>query len=168
MNLITPDSGLVVWMTIIFAIVFFILAKFGFPVITSMVKKRNDKIHDSLAAARLAEEKLATLAQEQQELIEKARAEQAALLKEAAVARDNLIAQAKQQAREEADKIIQNAKLEIAAEREEALKDVRAQVAELSLDVAEKVIRKTLEGSNEQVELVDRLIEEATRSKVNS
>ena len=53
-------------------------------------------------------------------------------------------------------------------EREEALKDVRAQVAELSLDVAEKVIRKTLEGSNEQVELVDRLIEEATRSKVNS
>ena len=155
-------------MTIIFAIVFFILAKFGFPVITSMVKKRNDKIHDSLAAARLAEEKLATLAQEQQELIEKARAEQAALLKEAAVARDNLIAQAKQQAREEADKIIQNAKLEIAAEREEALKDVRAQVAELSLDVAEKVIRKTLEGSNEQVELVDRLIEEATRSKVNS
>ena len=168
MNLITPDSGLVVWMTIIFAIVFFILAKFGFPVITSMVKKRNDKIHDSLAAARLAEEKLATLAHEQQELIEKARAEQAALLKEAAVARDNLIAQAKQQAREEADKIIQNAKLEIAAEREEALKDVRAQVAELSLDVAEKVIRKTLEGSNEQVELVDRLIEEATRSKVNS
>ena len=155
-------------MTIIFAIVFFILAKFGFPVITSMVKKRNDKIHDSLVAARLAEEKLATLAQEQQELIEKARAEQAALLKEAAVARDNLIAQAKQQAREEADKIIQNAKLEIAAEREEALKDVRAQVAELSLDVAEKVIRKTLEGSNEQVELVDRLIEEATRSKVNS
>ena len=155
-------------MTIIFAIVFFILAKFGFPVITSMVKKRNDKIHDSLAAARLAEEKLATLAHEQQELIEKARAEQAALLKEAAVARDNLIAQAKQQAREEADKIIQNAKLEIAAEREEALKDVRAQVAELSLDVAEKVIRKTLEGSNEQVELVDRLIEEATRSKVNS
>ena len=89
MNLITPDSGLVVWMTIIFAIVFFILAKFGFPVITSMVKKRNDKIHDSLAAARLAEEKLATLAQQQQELLEKARVEQAALLKDAAAARDN-------------------------------------------------------------------------------
>ena len=99
MNLITPDSGLVVWMTIIFAIVFFILAKFGFPVITSMVKKRNDKIHDSLAAARLAEEKLATLAQQQQELLEKARVEQAALLKDAAAARDNLIAQAKQQAK---------------------------------------------------------------------
>ena len=168
MNLITPDSGLVVWMTIIFAIVFLILAKFGFPVITSMVKKRNDKIHDSLAAARLAEEKLATLAQEQQELIDKARVEQAALLKEAAAARDNLIAQAKEQAKEEAEKILQAAKLEIAAEREDALKDVRRQVAEISLDVAEKVIRKTLEGSQEQTELVDRLIDEATRNRVNS
>ena len=168
MNLITPDSGLVVWMTIIFAIVFFILAKFGFPVITSMVKKRNDKIHDSLAAARLAEEKLATLAQEQQELIDKARVEQAALLKEAAAARDNLIAQAKEQAKEEVEKILQAAKLEIAAQREDALKDVRRQVAEISLDVAEKVIRKTLEGSQEQTELVDRLIDEATRNRVNS
>ena len=168
MNLITPDSGLVVWMTIIFAIVFLILAKFGFPVITSMVKKRNDKIHDSLAAARLAEEKLATLAQEQQELIDKARVEQAALLKEAAAARDNLIAQAKEQAKEEAEKILQAAKLEIAAQREDALKDVRRQVAEISLDVAEKVIRKTLEGSQEQTELVDRLIDEATRNRVNS
>ena len=155
-------------MTIIFAIVFLILAKFGFPVITSMVKKRNDKIHDSLAAARLAEEKLATLAQEQQELIDKARVEQAALLKEAAAARDNLIAQAKEQAKEEAEKILQAAKLEIAAQREDALKDVRRQVAEISLDVAEKVIRKTLEGSQEQTELVDRLIDEATRNRVNS
>ena len=168
MNLITPDSGLVVWMTIIFAIVFFILAKFGFPVITSMVKKRNDKIQDSLAQARLAEEKLATMAQQQQELLDKARADQAALMKEAAAARDNLIAQAKQQAREEADKIIQAAKLEIAAEREDALKDVRRQVAEISLDVAEKVIRKTLQESGEQAELVDRLIEEASRTRLNS
>ena len=168
MNLITPDSGLVVWMTIIFAIVFFILAKFGFPVITSMVKKRNDKIHDSLAAARLAEEQLATLAQQQQELLEKARVEQAALLKDAAAARDNLIAQAKQQAKEEADKIIQNARLEIAAEREDALRDVRRQVAEISLDVAEKVIRKTLQDTGEQAQLVDRLVEEATRTRPES
>ena len=167
MNLITPDSGLVVWMTIIFAIVFFILAKFGFPVITSMVKKRNDKIHDSLAAARLAEEKLATLAQQQQELLEKARVEQAALLKDAA-ARDNLIAQAKQQAKEEADKIIQNARLEIAAEREDALRDVRRQVAEISLDVADKVMRKTLQDTGEQAQLVDRLIEEASRTRPES
>ena len=168
MNLITPDSGLVVWMTIIFAIVFFILAKFGFPVITSMVKKRNDKINDSLAAARLAEEKLATLAHQQQELMDKARAEQAALLKEAAAARDNLIAQARQQAKEEADKIIQAARLEIAAERETALNDVRSQVAEISVEVAEKVIRKTLLETGEQVELMDRFIDEATKTSLNS
>ena len=155
-------------MTIIFAIVFFILAKFGFPVITSMVKKRNDKINDSLAAARQAEEKLATLAEQQQELMDKARAEQAALLKEAAASRDNLIAQARQQAQEEADKIIQAARLEIAAERETALKDVSRQVAEISMEVAEKVIRKTLQETGEQSGLMERFIEEATKSSLNS
>ena len=51
MNLVTPDSGLIFWMCLIFAIVFFILAKFGFPVITSMVEKRQEKIEGALKAA---------------------------------------------------------------------------------------------------------------------
>ena len=76
--------------------------------------------------------------------------------------------QRKQQAKEEADKIIQNARLEIAAEREDALRDVRRQVAEISLDVAEKVIRKTLQDTGEQAQLVDRLVEEATRTRPES
>ena len=52
MNLMLPDSGLLFWMTIIFAIVFFILAKFGFPIITGMVDKRAKRIDDAIAAAR--------------------------------------------------------------------------------------------------------------------
>ena len=66
MNLMLPDSGLLFWMTIIFAIVFFILAKFGFPIITGMVEKRNKRIDDALEAARTAEEALARLSQEQE------------------------------------------------------------------------------------------------------
>ena len=69
MNLMLPDSGLLFWMTIIFAIVFFILAKFGFPIITGMVEKRNKRIDDALEAARIAEEALAGLRQEQERIV---------------------------------------------------------------------------------------------------
>ncbi len=62
MNLMLPDSGLLFWMTVIFAIVFFILAKFGFPVITEMVEKRTRRIDEALKSAREAEESLAGLA----------------------------------------------------------------------------------------------------------
>ena len=54
MSLITPDIGLLFWMVVIFGAVFFILAKWGFPVITRMVEKRSDYIRDSLAAAEKA------------------------------------------------------------------------------------------------------------------
>ena len=69
MNLMLPDSGLIFWMTVIFAIVFFILARFGFPIITGMVEKRNKRIADSLEAARIAEEALSGLKQEQETVI---------------------------------------------------------------------------------------------------
>ena len=110
MSLITPDFGLLVWMVLIFGIVFFILAKFGFPMITGMVDKRAERIGDSISKAREAEEKLAALAQEQEKMIEQTRLEQGRILKEAAEARDAMVAQAKEQAAEEASKILEKAK----------------------------------------------------------
>ena len=91
MSLITPDFGLIVWMTLIFGIVFFILAKWGFPMITDSVQKRADRINASIKAAKEAEEKLRNLAAEQSEMIEEARKEQARILKEAAASRDMIV-----------------------------------------------------------------------------
>ena len=107
MNLMLPDSGLLFWMTIIFAIVFFVLAKFGFPVITGMVEKRTKRIDDAIGAAREAESKLMGLASQQEKMIEEARAEHDRILKEAAAERDRLIAAAQEQARDEAGKIME-------------------------------------------------------------
>ena len=83
MSLITPDFGLLVWMTLIFAIVFFVLAKFGFPAITSMVDKRSARIEDALKKADEAEKRLSGLAQEHDALMEKTKLEQSRMLKEA-------------------------------------------------------------------------------------
>ena len=160
MNLMLPDSGLLFWMTIIFAIVFFILAKFGFPIITGMVDKRAKRIDDAIAAARKAEESLAGLAKEQERLLAEARAEQARILQEAASQRDNMIAQAQEQAKEEAKKIMDEAKVRIQEEKEAALRDVRKEVAIMSVAIAEEVVRKELSTDKGQMELIDRMIEE--------
>lgn len=160
MNLMLPDSGLLFWMTIIFAIVFFILAKFGFPIITGMVDKRAKRIDEAIAAARKAEESLAGLAQEQERLLSEARAEQARILQEAAAQRDNMIVQAQEQAREEAKKIMDEAKARIQEEKEAALRDVRKEVALLSVTIAEKVVRKELSTDKGQMELIDRMIDD--------
>ena len=160
MNLMLPDSGLLFWMTIIFAIVFFILAKFGFPIITGMVDKRAKRIDEAIAAARKAEESLAGLAQEQERLLSEARTEQARMLQEAAVQRDNMIVQAQEQAREEAKKIMDEAKARIQEEKEAALRDVRKEVALLSVTIAEKVVRKELSTDKGQMELIDRMIDD--------
>ena len=160
MDLMIPDSGLLFWMTIIFAIVFFILAKFGFPIITGMVEKRSRRISDSLEAARIAEEALANLQKEQDRLISETRAEQSRLMQEAAAERDRMIAQAQEQAREEARKIMDEAKVRIQEEKEAALRDVRKEVALMSVTIAETVVRKELSTDKGQMELIDRMIQE--------
>lgn len=165
MSLITPDFGLLVWMTLIFGVVFFVLAKWGFPMITGSVEKRAARINDSIKAAKEAEEKLRSLADEQSRMIEETRREQDRILKEASASRDAIVEQAKVQAQEEAGRILAEARTRIAAEKENALKDIRREVAVISVNVAEKILRKTLSDSPEQTELVDRLLDEVSSGK---
>ena len=167
MSLITPDFGLLVWMVLIFGIVFFLLAKFGFPLITGMVDKRAERIESSIAKAKEAEERLSALAQEQEKILQQARIEKTRILKETAEARDSLLEQAKAQASEEAAKIISKAKAEIEAERESAIRDLRSQVASLSVTVAEKILLRELDSSDGQKALIDTMVDEASSLKID-
>ncbi|MBR1872390.1 MAG: F0F1 ATP synthase subunit B [Bacteroidales bacterium] len=163
MNLVTPDGGLLFWMTLIFLLLFFILAKFGFPIITGMVDKRNRHIDESLRLASEAEERMQNLAREQAELLEKTRAEQTGILREAARTRENIISQAKSEAAAQAAKMLEKAKTEIAAEKESALRDIRKEVAMIAVDVAEKVLRDKLSTQEAQSGYVGRLVDEYTQ-----
>lgn len=162
MSLLLPDSGLLFWMTLIFLIVFFILAKFGFPVVTRMVDKRKEYIDNSLRLAREADEKMSRLAEEQARIMTQAREEQNRILKEAAQVRDSIISNAQAQAHEEARKILDDAKVRIEAEKESALREIRSQVALLSVKVAEKVIRQDLSSDKSQMDLVYKMLDEVT------
>ena len=158
MDLMLPESGLLFWMTVIFGLVLFVLAKFGFPLITGMVEKRNKRISDSLEAARIAEDALANLQQEQERLISETRSEQARLMQEAAAEHDRMIAQAQEQARAEAQKIMDDARERINEEKEAVMKEIRNEVAKVSISIAEKIVRKDLSSDASQKELVDKLI----------
>jgi F-type H+-transporting ATPase subunit b len=168
MSLITPDFGLIFWMTLIFGIVLFLLWKFGFPTMTDMVDKRTEKINKSLQDAREIEARMAGMAEEHARMIEEARKEQARILREATETRNKIIADAKEEARDEAGKVLAEARTEIAAEKEAALRDVRREVAVLSVSIAEKILRQELSDDGKQREYIDRMVEETVRESQHS
>ena len=168
MNLVTPDFGLLFWMVVIFGLVFFLLAKFGFPIITDMVDKRSAKIAQSLKDADEIEARMASWKQEHAQMMEEVRREQSAILKEATETKARIVADAQAQARAEAEKILSEAKQQIAAEKESALRDVRKEVALLSVQVAEKVLRHELQDEGSQRAFIDKLVDEASEAKLRS
>ena len=160
MSLLIPDSGLLFWMLLTFGIVFFVLARYGFPVITGMVEGRKAYIDQSLEVAREANARLEHLKEEGDALVLAAGKEQGRILREAMHERDKIILDARKQAERVAQKELEEARLQIQREKEEAIRDIRRQVAVLSVDIAEKIIRKDLSDEKEQMAMIDRMLNE--------
>ena len=163
MSLITPDFGLIFWMTLIFAIVFFIVAKFGFPVITGMAGKRADKIAEGLRKAEEAEQRFAELSRSCEAMLSETREKQAEMLKEATRSGEQIVAEAKAQAQEEAAKLLESARSQIAAEKESVMRELRREVASLSVSVAEKVVRRELSSETAQMDYLNSLVDEVRK-----
>ncbi len=161
-SILTPDLGLLFWMLLAFLVVFFVVAKFGFPAIIGMVESRKQYIDESLKKAHEASERLANIQKEGETMLQEARQKQAQILKEAADTRDAIVAQAQEKAREEGNRLIAEAKSEIESQKQAAISEIRAQVAELSVKVAEKILRKELASDAAQMETIDRLLDEVT------
>lgn len=160
MSLITPDFGLLFWMTIVFLIVLGIVSKFGFKVIVKMVNDRKDYIDNSLQKAHEANKKLANIKVESDALLQEARERQAAILKEAAATRDAIVEKAQDKAHEESNRLLTEAKVEIENQRQAAVSDIRKQVATLSVEIAEKVLREKLGDEKTQMDLIERMLDE--------
>ena len=165
MSLITPDFGLFFWMTVVFLAVFFILWKYGFPVIIKMENDRKAFIDESLKNAREANERLANIKIESEAILQEAHTKQAEILKEAAATRDAIVNDAKDKANIEGARIIEDARQLIQKEKEAAIADIRKQVAQRSVEVAEKILRKELSSENKQMDMIARLLDEVTVSK---
>ena len=149
-------------MTITFLVVFFLLWKFGFPVITGMVKERQAFIDESLKKAHEANERLANIQKEGESILQEAREKQAQILKEAAETRDAIVEQAQTKARSEGARLLDEAKAAIEQEKKAAIADIRQQVATLSVQIAEKVLKQNLKDDKSQMDLIDRMLDDVS------
>lgn len=159
MNLLTPDPGLLFWMVLSFGVVFFLLAKFSFPVIVKAINERKEFIEMSLLSAKQANERLTAIQQEGEQLLAQAKAQQKEIIASAMQEKQRIVQAAQDEAQTSASQMIEDAKQSIQAEKERALRDVREEVASLALDIAEKVIGERMKDADEQKKVIEKLID---------
>lgn len=157
---IKPDFGLLFWSTIFFLIFWFGIGKVAFPAIAKALKDRARDIQDSLDQAKKAREEMSMLVAENEQLLAQAREERSQMLRDAKVAKDEIIAEAREKAKTEAQLIINNAKEAIENLKQEAMIDVKNQAGLLALDVAEKVMRRELQSNEDHQSYVNTLLDE--------
>ncbi|GGI56321.1 F0F1 ATP synthase subunit B [Winogradskyella haliclonae] len=162
MDLITPEFGLVFWTLITFLILLFILRKFAWKPILGAVSDREEGIKDALASAEKARQEMENLTADNERILQEARAEREAMLKDARDMKNKMIADAKDEAQEQANKIIEQAQAAIESEKKAAMAELKSHVAGLSIDIAEKVVRKELSNKDSQEKLVEEMLGEAT------
>ena len=160
MELITPGLGLVFWMVLSFSIILFILKKFAWKPILKALKERENTIDTALKSADKAREKMEQLKADNEKTIKETKNIRDSLLKEARQVKDKIIVEAKQKANLEATKIIADAKRKIENEKEAALDEIKNQVAGFSVEIAEKILKKKLEKTKDQKDLINELIDE--------
>lgn len=160
MELVTPEIGLVFWTTVSFLILFFLLAKFAWKPIMGAIDDRERSIEDALLKAEAAKDEMSRLTNENEELLKKTRAERDLILSEAKKLKDQIVAEAKESAQKEGARQIELARIEINNQKNIAMADVKNQVSALSIEIAEKILRKQFEDQGKQDALVADLLKE--------
>lgn len=155
-----PHLGTIIWTTIIFGIIYFILNKFAWPVVLKAIEDREQSIDKALVSAKEAEKKLRNLKIEEEKMIALAKHEKEQIVREGMDQREKIITAAREKAQAEADKIIEDARRQLSRERELALSEMRSQIASLSIDIASKVVHADMEDKKRHEKLVSELINE--------
>ena len=150
MDLLIPSFGLIFWTLLAFLIVFYILKKFAWKPILKSLKDRENNISEALATAEKVKQEMAQLKSENEALLAKAREERAAMIREAKVTGEKMLADAKERAKSEYDRILSDAQAAIEQQKMAAITDLKNQVGILVVEVSEKVLRRELSNKAEQ------------------
>ena len=164
MDLVTPDIGLIFWTTVSFVILYFILAKYAWKPILGAVNDREKSIKDALSAAEKAKEEMANLKSDNEKILNEAKLQREALLKDARDIKSKIISDAQNEATEKANKLIEAAKIAIDNEKSAAMKELKNTVVDLSLNIAEKLLSKELDNKDKQIKNIKDIID---KSKLN-
>lgn len=161
MDLISPEYGLIFWTGLSFLILLYVLRKFAWKPILGAVNTREQSILDALASAEAAKKEMENLTADNEKLLKEARVERDSMMKEAREIKAKMIADAKDEAKQEADKMISNAQAAIQSEKKSAIADIKSQVASLSIEIAEKVVKDELSNKDKQLKLVESMLGDA-------
>ncbi|SDK72251.1 F-type H+-transporting ATPase subunit b [Catalinimonas alkaloidigena] len=161
MELITPGIGLLFWQTVTFLVVLLLLGKFAWRPIASALKEREEHIEGSLQAAQQAKEEMEKLHASNEALLQEARRERDKMLKEARETSERIVAEAHDKAQAEGNAMIAKAKATIETEKRAAVTELKNQVAQLSLEIAEKLVRQQLDNPTAQKTLVQKYIQDS-------
>ena len=153
--------GLFIFQTALFLLLLFLLKKYAWKPILNAVNEREEGIRNALDSAESAKRELENLQADNQKLLQEARLEREAMLKEARELKNKMIEDAKGEASVQANKIIEQAQAAIASEKQAAISDLKAQVANLSVEIAEKVVKEELSNKDKQLKLVETMLGEA-------
>lgn len=154
--------GLFFWQILIFVGLILLLRKFAWKPILEAVNNRETGIKNALESAEAARKEMQNLQADNERILNEARAERDSMLKEARKIKENIIAEAQAEAQAEADKVVAQAQATIASEKKAAIAELKGQVASLSVEIAEKMVRKELTDKNKQLELVDTMLGDVT------
>ena len=160
MDLVTPGIGLVFWTALTFLVLLFILRKFAWKPILGAVSDREKSIRDALAEADKARQEMQNINADNERILKEARAERDAMLKEARDIKNSMIEEAKEEAKAQANKLVEQARTTIQNEKLAAITELKNQVAELSINIAEKVVKEELSNKDKQLKLVDQMLDE--------
>lgn len=155
-----PDFGLLFWSSVFFLLFWFLVGKMAFKPIVKALKDRQDDIRNALDAAKLARSEMSNLKAENERVLAEAREEKMLIIRDAKESANTLVAEARDKAKEEAQRILQQAKLDIENAKMAAMVDVKNEIGVMALQIAEKVIRKQLSNQPEQVDYVNKLMDE--------
>jgi len=160
MELLTPELGLFFWTLVAFLIVLFVLRKFAWKPILNSLGEREKGIADSIATADNLKKEMSQMKAENEIVMAQAREERAQMLKEAKEMKDRIVNEAKEQAKAEANKIIIDAQQQIQQQKMAALTEVKNEIGTLAVEVAEKILRKSLATAEAQDSYVNMLAED--------
>lgn len=162
MGLVSPNPGTIFWMVIVFGIVFMILKKFAWKPILNALSEREINIRNALLAAEQARKEVASLKADHEHLRIEAQREKEQILKEARDLKDKILAEAQEKAQAETKKTLEQAQELIRLEKMAAIHEIRVQVVELSVNIAEKIIREKVKTSPEQDKMIDIMLKDLT------
>ena len=153
--------GLFFWMLVIFVALIFLLKKFAWKPILDAVNEREEGIKNALLSAENAKKEMQNLQADNQRILQEARMERDAMLKEAREIKEKIVSDAKNEAQVQGQKIIEQAKATIESEKSAAIAELKLQVSSLSLDIAEKLLKDELSNKAAQTKLVEKMLGDA-------